>query len=434
MFGVGFFGVGASWLFISIHRFGGANIPLSLLLTSLFIIALSLFIAFQTYIFTFIFKSDTNYKWLIGFPASWVLFEWIRSWALTGFPWLLLGYSQTNSWLKGFAPIVGVFGVSFFVALSASLLFLIIIRKWKVKLYCLIALIVIWLAGLGFAQIHWTKPTGKTLKVSLIQGNIPQHMRWDPAFVKMIINRYINLTKTQWKSDLIVWPEAAIPLPLPDAKPLISRLDLLSKKNNSSIILGIPIQANSTRYYNSAIAIGESKGEYDKRHLVPFGEYVPFEKMLRGIIQVFNLPMSSLIPNPNTNKWFSVKNIIIAPFICYEIAYDNLVRKSLPRAQVLLTITNDTWFGKSFATIQHLQIGQMRSIESGRYMLFVGNSGITAIITPQGCLSAAIKPFQVKVLRGKVIAMSGNTPWILFGSWPVLILLLVLIIVGFKFR
>lgn len=434
IFGVGFFGLGASWIYISIHRFGGTNVLIASIITGLFVLVLSLFIACQTYIFTVVFKTDKNYKWLLGFPASWALFEWIRSWALTGFPWLLLGYSQTNACLKGYASIVGTYGVSFLVVLTATLIFLIFVRPWKYKIYFVISLIAIWFLGFGLTYIHWTKPTGNSLSVSLIQGNIPQQMKWDENSMKMSLDRYLNLTKTQWKNDLIIWPEAAVPLPLPQAKSYIDSLDQLARKNKISIILGIPIQASDTSYYNSAIAIGESSGEYDKQHLVPFGEYVPFEKILRGLIQFFDLPMSSFIPNPHTTKWLIVKNIPIAPFICYEIAYENLVWKALPKAQILLTITNDAWFGKSFASMQHLQIGQMRSIESGRYTLFVGNSGITAIIAPAGCLSAAIQSFQTNVLHGKVYAMTGSTPWTLYGSWPIIILLFIFILVGFKFR
>ncbi len=433
-FGLGFFGFGVSWLFISIHRFGPAGIPLSLLLTSLFVVTLSLFPAINAYLFTRIFPRDTHYKWLIVFPASWTLFEWVRSWIFTGFPWLLLGYSQTNSWLKGFAPVVGIYGVTFLIVLSAALIFLLLMRRWRVKFFCLIALIVIWFTGFGLAQIHWTTPTGKTLKVSLIQGNIPQETKWQPEVVQMSMNRYLRLTKTQWKSDLIVWPEAAVALPLPESKPYINSLNKLARQNNSSIILGVPIQANENGYYNAAIAIGESKGQYDKQHLVPFGEYVPLEKLFSTLFRLFNFPMSEIITNPKTSLWLTVNNISIAPFICYEVAFERFVRKALPKAKILLTITDDAWFGKSIAGMQHLQIGQMRSLEAGRFMLFVGNTGITAIITPQGCLSHVAVPFQTKILNGEVIAMQGSTPWILFGSWPLIILLFIFIIIGFKFR
>lgn len=430
-FGFGFFGFDTYWIYISVHRFGGANPLIAFIITAFVAIYCSLFIALLGYGLTRIFKKDSNIKWLIAFPSSWVIFEWIRGLLFTGFPWNFLGYSQTGSSLKGFAPIIGVYGVSFIIALCAGLLLLICIRLWKMGLICLGSIAIIWLAGFGLGFIHWTKPTGKTLSVSLIQGNIPQSVKWQPATVQLSLNRYQQLTEHNWESDLIIWPEAAIPLPLTEAKPYINKMDRLAKEHNSTIILGIPTIANENSFYNSAIAIGNSQGQYDKQHLVPFGEYVPLEKLLRGLIQFFNLPMSSLISNPKTTQWIIVNHVPIAPFICYEIAYPNLVRKALPKAQLLLTLTDDAWFGKSFASAQHLQIGQMRSLETGRYSMVTANTGITAIITPQGCLSNVIAPFQADVLNGKIIPMTGTTPWVFFGPWSLMILLLALIIMSF---
>ncbi len=430
IFGFGFFGVHTSWVYISIHTFGNTDIPLALLITSLFVFILSLGPAFLGYFLSKYFKKENAFQWLLVFPAGWIIVEWIFSWIFTGFPWAYLGYSQTTSWLKGYAPILGVYGMSFFVAFTASLLLLLIVQRWKIKLLAFLGIAIIWLGGLALSYIHWTKPTGKTLTVSLIQGNVPQSIKWDPNALQNTMSEYSSLTKSNLKSELIVWPEAAIPLPLQEATTYINKIDNMAKQHNTTVILGIPIQADEMHYYNAAIALGNSSGQYDKQHLVPFGEYVPFEKYLRGLIGFFNIPMSSFIANPKTNLWLTVNNIAIAPFICYEIAYPNLVRKSLPKAQLLLTISDDAWFGKSFASIQHLQLGQMRSLETGRYTVFVSNSGMTAIISPQGCLSQVVLPFRTAVLNSKVLAMTGETPWVFLGPWPILIFAFLCLLLG----
>ncbi|MGD9153078.1 MAG: apolipoprotein N-acyltransferase [Gammaproteobacteria bacterium] len=411
LFGIGLFGVGASWVYISMHRFGGASILLSTILTALFIITLALFFAAQGYCM----MRFAPKKFVISFPIFWVLFEWLRSHLFTGFPWLLLGYSQTNSPLRGYAPIIGVYGISFLVALSAALIIMSFrgliaeSRNFKHSFLCFIILILIWIIGGLLTPINWAKPIGKPITVSIVQGNIPQQLKWLPNQIAPTIQHYKNLTQPYWDSDIILWPEAAIPLPLPYAQTFVNQLSITAKKHHASLILGIPIQINS-QYYNAAIALGAGSGKYYKQRLVPFGEYVPFENILRGLFTFFDLPMSEFIKGPKKQDLLRAGNVLIAPYICYEAAYAHLVHRNLPKAQLLITISNDAWFGKSIAAAQHLQIGQMRCLETGRYMLFSTNNGITAIINPQGKIVKRLPRFQTSVLTGKVYAMQGTTP------------------------
>lgn len=417
LFGIGMFGVGASWVYVSIHRFGGASILLASFLTALFIITLALFLTIQGYCFA----RFAPRKFIVTFPVLWVLFEWVRSHLFTGFPWLLLGYSQTNSPLRGYAPIIGAYGISFLVALSAALI-VSILRLKKRRFIYLIILMLIWVVGSVLTPINWTKSIGKPIKVSIVQGNIPQQIKWSPEQIKPTMQHYKNLTN--WQNDIIVWPEAAIPLPLPYAQKFVGKMSGLAKKHHASLILGIPIQIDS-QYYNAAIAIGNGRGAYYKQRLVPFGEYVPFEKYLRGLFTFFDLPMSEFVVGAKNQKLLRADNVLIAPYICYEVAYDNLVRQDLPRAQLLITLSNDAWFGKSVAAAQHLQIGQMRCQETGRYMIFSTNNGITAIIDPHGKIIARLPRFKTKVLNGKVYAMRGTTPFITIGMCGVVLIALV---------
>ena len=407
LFGLGMFGVGVSWVYISIHRFGGTNIPLALIITFLFIAGLALFPAVQGYILNRFKRS--LYINLLSFSFIWVLFEWIRSWLFTGFPWLFLGYSQTNSWLRGYAPLLGVYGVSFFIVLTGGLIGFILMqpRKWKRNIFIGFFLVVIWTVGGWLTTIHWTKRIDHAFTVSLVQGNIPQQMKWTHEQIIPTLNRYKQLTQKHWKSNIIVWPEAAVPIPLKYAKDYINILSKLAKKHHTTLILGIPVESTQqpTKFYNAAISIGMGDGVYYKRHLVPFGEYLPFEKWLRGLINFFNIPMSDFIAGSSQQKLLVANGIKIGLYICYEVAYPALVKSDLPKAQLLITISNDAWFGDSFAAWQHLQMGQMESIITGRYMLFVTNNGVTAIIAPNGKIIKRLPRFKIAVLSGKIYPM-----------------------------
>jgi apolipoprotein N-acyltransferase len=331
--------------------------------------------------------------------------------------------------LRGYAAIIGVYGVTFFVALSAALIVATIIqmkkRNYFVWVGYLVVLILIWVIGGELSTIQWTQPTSKAIKVSIIQGNIPQQIKWSPDQIIPTIQRYINLTKPYWQSKIILWPEAAIPLPLPNAQNIINQLAARAKKHHTSLILGIPIRVNS-QYYNAAIAIGAGSGKYYKQRLVPFGEYVPFENILRGLFAFFDLPMSDFVAGPKNQAPLLANNVPVAPYICYEVAYDSLVRQDLPQAQILITISDDAWFGQSIAAEQHLQIGQMRCLETGRYMLFSTNNGVTAIINPQGKIVQRIARFKPGVLTNKIYPMKNATPYVIAGSWPIILGCLIL--------
>lgn len=455
LFGLGFFGVGTSWVFVSIHEFGNTNIVISLFLTGLFISVLALLFALQGYIFAYLTGRSAHRKaieeqanqlfpnlnlenWttititsLFIFPALWVVFEWIRSWIFTGFPWLFLGASQLTSPLRGYMPIVGEYGVSFLVTLSSGLLVLILLSfktfsRWPIYLF---GLVFIWVAGFLLVSVQWTKPIGQPVKTSLIQGNIPQQMKWDPAYLQMILERYSQLTQNHWDSRIIIWPEAAIPLLQNEAQGFLDPIEQAAKNHHTAFITGIPIK-DGFFYYNAVLALGDGHGVYYKRHLVPFGEYVPLDSFLRGLIGFFDIPMSNFSAGQWNQPNLQVAGLTIAPFVCYEVAYPQLVLSTLPQANLLLTVSNDAWFGHSFASNQHLQIAQVRALETQRYHLFSNSTGLSSIITPQGSLQAMAPAFQTTVLTGLVEGRTGSTPFIWLGIRPILILMISFIWIG----
>jgi apolipoprotein N-acyltransferase len=456
LFGLGQFGVGVSWVYISIHQFGGANVALAALIAGLLIFFIALFPALQGYLLTRFFSRPRALVLCLVFPGLWVLLEWVRSWIFTGFPWLLLGASQVSSPLRGFAPMVGEYGLSFFSALSAVLLSLIITRcaifivspivpplplagegarragegGLKIISYSFLTLLIIWITGFALTKIQWTHPQSQSLKVALIQGDIPQQMKWDPASVSLSLQRYYQFTQQHWDSQLIIWPENAIPLLQTQAQNFLQKLTVEAQQHQTTLITGIPVQ-KGFNYYNALLALGDDRGVYYKRHLVPFGEYVPLFSWLGGLLDFLQIPMSNFSAGALRQPELHMGNFIIAPFICYEVVYENMVLHDARRANLLVTISDDAWFGHSFASAQHLQIGRLRALETGRYHLFATNSGITAIIDAQGKILAQAPAFQPAVLTGAIQMMTGVTPIVRLGITPIIILMALLVLLGY---
>lgn len=295
-FGMGLFGVGVSWVFVAVYVFGLSSIFASVIFTFLWVSFIALFIALQAYV-SVLFVQKFNIKnkvitLLIVFPMVWGLLEWFRGWFLTGFPWISLGYSQTNSFLSGYASVLGVYGVSWLTALSSSLLLIILLYKCnKRRFIVLLSLVIIWLCGYFLSQINWTETIGKPIKVSLVQGNVEQQNKWDPEHFEKRKQRYLSLTQKHWDSDLILWPENSLTVFHHQlTENFLTPLTLEAKKQNTDIILGLPVlDRKRDEYFSSLMVINklstpDKEQFYHKNHLVPFGEYVPLASVLRGLI------------------------------------------------------------------------------------------------------------------------------------------------------
>lgn len=437
-YGLGFFSTCIYWIFISIHTYGHVSVPIALTVTSLMIAFLSLYPAYTGYLLNRFFVNNNKTKILCAFPAIWVFLEWLRSLLFTGFPWGLLGYSQLSTPLKGYAPIFSVYGVSLATVLSGALLayaFLQYRQKQNKYVYLsIVALLSIWIVGGALTFIHWTKPTNNPVKVSLVQGDIPQDTKWHPEHIQSTLDRYTSLTQSHWDSKIIVWPESAVPLPMHNAIDFLQALADDAKKHNTTIITGLPIKAeNQDAYYNGIITLGDGEGVYAKRHLVPFGEYIPMKDTLGQLLDLFQVPMSNFIPG-KISKPLLVNGSKIASFVCYEIAYPELVLFRDPSIGMLLTISDDAWFGHSIAPAQHLQIAQMRALELGRPILFAANNGITAIINSMGKIQSAVPQFKSTVLTDEVKPYKGQTPWQRWAMDPILGILVWMLYIAFRKR
>lgn len=435
IYGIGMFGLGVNWVYVSIHDYGYTTPLLASLFTALFVFTLALFPAMMCALLNKLFPRNDGIRSLLAFPSLWVFFEMLRGWILTGFPWLFVGYSQMGTRIEAFAPLGSVWAVSWAAVFTASIFFSIADYYYhnrdnkKLRNKLILSLIVLWGAAFGLYQVKWTQPTGQQLNVALVQGNIPQLMRWDAKYIASIIDTYQTLTQRALKANIVVWPEGAIPIPLPESEVFFQKMQAFALQNNIALLTGVPSQlAHKEQYYNSLLGLGLAQGIYHKTHLVPFGEYVPLEKWLRGLIAFFNLPMSSFISGPQeqapiTLQGFSFapdQTFRLAPAICYEIAYPLYVQSLSQQADFILTVSNDTWFGKSIGPAQHLQIAQFRALETGRSVIRATNTGYTAVIDPTGDIQTIAPQFATTVLFGEIKLMQGQTPWVRFGIWPLL--------------
>ncbi len=424
-FGIGMFGVGVSWVFVSIHRFGGTDIPLALLITAGLVFLMALFPAVHGYILKRYFaKNGTGPSfWLLKFPSSWVLFEWFRSIFLTGFPWLFLGYAGLSSPFSGLAPIGSVYAVSLAFALTAGALVAILRGNRIIKLASILMILILVGGSAYLSKLDWTNPYGMPKTVSLVQANISPMHKFDMENpIQATEELYGKLTAPYWGSDLILWPEGAIPLPVPYVDSYLQKLDELGKASGSTLITGIQVIKNSQTQYNSLIALGKGSGVYHKHHLLPFGDFLPFEQWLRGLTQFFDLPMSSFSAGDKEQELIRASDLKLNPEICYEIAFPELIRDTLKDAHAIITLSEDGWFGDSYGPHQHLQIARMRALETGRPVIRSTTSGITAIIDAKGQLLKVAPQFQAIVLTGSFQGMQGTTPWLNWGLWPWLML------------
>ena len=419
LFGAGLFGTGASWVYVSIHVYGAAPVPLAVFLTFLFCAGLALLpAAFAAAYAAWVRPLPGGM--LLGFPALWVLFEWLRSWLLTGFPWLYLGYAHLDSWLAGWAPVGGVYAVSFMVALTASCCFL----AWRsgrpaaLLIYTAI-LAVLWGGGRLLGGVEWVAPASELpLSAALYQPNIPLEKKWDRRYYRDILRRYQTAVGPQLEHAIVLWPESAIPRLYRDARPFLDPVGRRAAAADSTLITGIPTATEAGDYHNSILALGQGSGLYHKQRLVPFGEYVPLERWLRGLIAFFDLPMSNFSRGPAGQPPLRAGSYRAAPFICYEIVYPGLVARGSRAADLLVTISNDTWFGASIGPLQHLEMARMRALENGRYLLRGTNNGVSAIIDHRGRVRARSAQFEATTLVGDARAMLGHTPFTSFGPLP----------------
>jgi apolipoprotein N-acyltransferase len=422
-FGMGWFLGGVSWVYISMHDVGEMSLPLAGLATVLFAAVLAFFPALACSL-SARGRISGDVRALLWFPAWWALAEWLRGWVFTGLPWQGLGYSQVPySPLAGYAPILGVYGVSWLAAVSA-----VGIARWRP--WPLALVMVIWAAGLGLQMVEWTQPVGGPVSVSLLQGNIPQDLKFRPERLAETLDLYGKLVADS-ASRLTVLPETALPLFRADLAPeYLQRLKAHAIAQDGDLLYGIPDQDADGRYYNSVMSVGVAPAQtYRKVHLVPFGEFVPYG--FRLLVDAMKVPLSDFSRGHPAQLPLKVAGQQVAMNVCYEDVFGEELIDALPLATLMANVSNDAWFGDSFAPWQHLQISQMRALETGRWWLKDNNTGITAVLDEKGKVVARLPPFITGTLNSEAQGMTGSTPFVRWGNHAFLALAVLSLLVAF---
>ena len=374
---------------------------------------------------------------LLAVPAAWVLLEWWRGWFLSGFPWLSLGYSQTDTWLAGLAPLGGVHLLSAALLVCAGALVVLLRAAPPLKLVAAVLLVLPWTLGAGLRGIEWTRPSGVPVSVAILQGAVSQDLKWLESNRQAILDDYAKLHRQALGARLIVWPESALPDLANSLPRYLSGVWSSARGAGSDVLLGVMrFDPDTDLYYNALLALaGDEPAFYDKQHLVPFGEYFPVPSFVRDWLRLMSLPYSDFEPGGTRQPPLRVAGLSVAPSICYEDAYPEELLPSIRAADLLVNVTNDAWFGRSGARYQHLQIARMRALESRRFLLRAANDGVSAVIGPRGEIVARAPEYEPAVLRATVEGRPGQTPYVRTGNAPALVgAVLVLATVVFRRR
>jgi len=421
LYGIGFFGFGASWIHISLHQFGIPNYFFSIGLTGIFVALMATYLMFYSWVLKLFLLRGVPLA-LVA-PALWLLTEYLRGSMFTGFPWLILGYSQIDSILAGYIPLVGALGCSWIVLTLSALLVTYFCDAKKPIFRTTILIAILLSSGWGLSKFEQTYPEGKSLDIALVQGAVPQNIKWHKNVRAPSILHYRKLTEEYWDTDLIIWPETAIPAFKHEVTGTIDLLASKAIKEGTTLLFGLPTVGDDGLHYNSLVAVGENAGVYHKRHLVPFGEYFPLGNYVRGLLSRLSIPMSDFTPGGLDQPGFYLGEKLIGLSICYEAAFSALIIEPTPTASLLINVSNDAWFGQSIAQDQHLQVARARALESGRYLLRATNDGITAVIDYRGQIVDRLPQYVPGTLRSTVELRQGSTVFVKFGIRPLLLVI-----------
>ncbi len=426
-FGFGLFLTGTYWIYISVHVYGHAALWIAILL----MVGLSLILAQFLWVagwLTSRLSHGEPWRLLFVGPAVWVIVEWLRGWVLTGFPWLAHGYGQIDSALAGWAPLLGIYGVSLMLMFSTAAILVAIMTSGKERLIALPLIIVPSILGGILGAVNWTEAYGEPIRTTIIQAGVSQDQKWLREQRQATMNFYRESTLSVPESDLVIWPEVAIPARDDFVEDYLRLIDGDARRNGQSVLLGI-LEAGQdsgveTPTYNSVLLLGtEERQTYRKRHLVPFGEYFPVPASVREWMRMQNLPYSDLTAGSDVQDLLvAADGTKLSVAICYEDAYGAEHLYAFPDADVLINVSNDAWFGDSVAPHQHLQIARMRALELGRYAVRSTNTGISAFIGPSGELLKTGKQFEAEVMTADIRAHKGATVFASYGNWPVMVL------------
>ena len=426
-FGCASFGIGTYWTYIAVRIIGEAPAFVGVTLTVGLVFVLAAFIAVAGLVAARAFRTSGAVAWLVTLPALFMLTEWLRGWAFTGFGWLSAGYSQTDSWLMGYAPLAGIHAMSLAVLVTAGSVLTLVLGTTRERAAAAVVVAAVWLGGFVARERELTVPTGDPLSVVLVTAAVPQETKYDPAQLQPTLALYADLTSRGWGADLIVWPEAAIPIPIDYVRDWLTAVQRRAAEQGSTLLFGalriVPATGDAEETYdNVLLASTDPPQVYVKRHLVPFGEQFPVPDFIRDWMRLSNLPYIDLAVGADDQPPLVAAGQRLGITICYEDIFGAEQLRYLADTTLLVNVSNDGWFGDSLAIPQHLQIARVRAAEARRYLLRAANRGITAVIDPHGRIVEQIEPFRAGVLPASVQGYTGATPYALVGNWLVVLL------------
>jgi apolipoprotein N-acyltransferase len=423
-FGCASFGLGTYWTYIAVGEIGEAPIALAVFLTVGLTAVLASFVALGGWAAARWFRTTGAVAWLATLPALFVVTEWLRHWLFSGFGWLAAGYSQTDSWLMGYAAVAGLHAMSAAVLISAGALLALWLGSSRERIAAAVVLGAVWLGGLAVRDRAFTEAKAETLDVALATGAVPQSIKWEPEQLRPTLTLYNELTNQSAGADVIIWPEAAIPVPMEYVSQFLETVRRRAAEHGSTLLLGIlrtvPLDGGGETYENVVVAMTDEPQTYVKRHLVPFGEYFPVPSFIRSWMRLMSLPYTDLVGGAANQPPLVVAGERLGVTICYEDVFGAEQLHYLDDATLLVNVSNDGWFGDSIAIPQHLQIARVRAAEAGRYMVRAANRGITAVIDQHGRVVETLPAFQPGVLRHTVRGFTGATPYARVGNYLVL--------------
>ena len=427
VFGFSSFLVGAYWIFISVSVFYGAPAALGIAAT----VGLALLLASFVAVVVSLVARFVSLSGVVGahvvLPAAWVLAEWLRSWLFTGFGWLSAGYSQTDTWLMSFAPMLGLLGVSYAVALTAGALASTLSVPASTRRTAAMLVVAVWGIAWIFSGWRWTSPRPSLVNVAIAQAAIDQDRKWLPEQYQPTLDIYRELSLRAGGRDLIVWPEVAVPNLYEYARDYLQIVQQEVAQDGATLVTGILQRQDDGAQLNSVVAMTASPQFFAKRHLVPFGEYIPLPRFMLTWLGNLGIPYPDIGAGESDQALLAVAGEQLSVSICYEDVFGAEQRDFLPAASLIVNVANDAWFGRSIAAEQHLQIARLRAAEAGRYVLRATNTGVSAVIDPLGNVVERGPSYEPALLQATVQGFEGSTPYVRFGDAPVVLISLVLL-------
>jgi apolipoprotein N-acyltransferase len=425
--GLGLFGSGIWWIFVSIHEFGDSDTFSAVMLTALAVGFWSTFPALSGWLIAHVMKWRIVWIRLMLSSLLWVFVDYVRGdWLLNGFPWLQVGYSQLTMPLAGYAPILGVYGVSFVLVLSAVTLQE-FIRRGLSLMIGIGLLLLLWGGGAWLRGVTWTHRVGEPIKITLVQGNIGQGEKWLPDQRRNTLRLYQQLTEQHWDAQVIIWPETAIPAFLSQVRTdYLDPLAANARQRHVDLVVGLPSEGEGQSYYNSVYALGDKPALYHKNHLLPFGEYLPLQPLSGWILDMIHIPLGNFSAGSDMQPLLVAGGHPFTTTICYEDAFGELVIRQIAEAAYIVNVTNDAWFGDTAEPFQHMQMAQMRALETGRFLVRATNTGLTGFVGPDGIIRKQAPLFHTTAVTDTITPLGGLTPYARWGNTGVFAMLALL--------